>query len=113
VRVLAGGGQVVVVRGEPLPLVRLYDIFALPDAIQDAAAGAVVIVEHQGRRLALLVDELLGQQQVVVKSLEAHFRKIEGAMGATILGDGRVALILDVPGVAMLAGHGGDRLQAA
>jgi two-component system, chemotaxis family, sensor kinase CheA len=112
-RSLAGGGQVVSVRGEALPLLRLHLLFGVPDAITDPAAAAVVIVEHENRRLALLVDELLGQQQVVVKSLEAHFHKVDGAMGATILGDGRVALILDVAGIAGLAGYGTDRFQAA
>jgi two-component system chemotaxis sensor kinase CheA len=63
--------------------------------------------------LALLVDELLGQQQVVVKTLEANYRKVDGTMGATILGDGRVALILDVSGIATLAGYRAARFQAA
>jgi two-component system, chemotaxis family, sensor kinase CheA len=112
-RLLAGGGEVVTVRGEALPLVRLHQLFGVEDAVRDPAAAAVVIVEHENRRLALLVDELLGQQQVVVKSLEAHFRKVDGAMGATILGDGRVALILDVSGIVGLAGYGTARFQAA
>ena len=63
----------------------------------------LVIVEAEGRRVALLVDELTGQQQVVIKSLEQNYRKIEAISGATILGDGQVALILDVPGLAKLA----------
>jgi two-component system chemotaxis sensor kinase CheA len=62
-----------------------------------------VIVEHEGRQLALLVDELLGQQQVVVKSLETNFRKVEGITGATILGDGRAALILDIAGLVAMS----------
>jgi two-component system chemotaxis sensor kinase CheA len=62
-----------------------------------------VIVENRGKRLALLVDELLGQQQVVIKSLETNFRKVEGAAGATILGDGQPALILDVAAIAEMA----------
>jgi two-component system chemotaxis sensor kinase CheA len=113
VRALAAGGHVVAVRGEPVPLVRLHAIFGVPDAVADPASGAVVIVEHEGRRLALLVDELLGQQQVVVKTLEANYRKVDGTMGATILGDGRVALILDVSGIATLAGYRAARFQAA
>jgi two-component system chemotaxis sensor kinase CheA len=64
-------------------------------------------VEHSGQRFALLVDELLGQQQVVVKSLEANYHKVEGVLGATILGNGRAALILDVAGLAQLARRAG------
>ena len=63
-----------------------------------------MIVEHEGQPAALLVDELLSQQQVVIKSLERHFDKVRGVAGATILGDGRVTLILDVPGIIALAG---------
>ena len=59
----------------------------------------LVVVEAEGRRVGLLVDELLGQQQVVIKSLETNFRQIEGISGATILGDGPIALIIDVPGM--------------
>jgi two-component system chemotaxis sensor kinase CheA len=72
--------------------------------IADPTEGLLVIVEQDGRQAALLVDELLGQQQVVIKSLERHFTKIRGVAGATILGDGRVTLILDVPGLVALAG---------
>jgi len=62
-----------------------------------------VVVEGEGRKCGLFVDELLGQQQVVIKSLEANFRRVEGISGATILGDGSVALILDIPGLMRLA----------
>jgi len=103
VRDVAGRGDVVVVRNEPLPLLRLCDLFHIPAAATEPARGLVVIVEYEGRRLALLVDELLGQQQVVVKSLEANFRKVPGVTGATILGDGRAALILDVAGIAAMS----------
>ena len=65
----------------------------------DAAPRLAVVVESQREKLALVVDELLGQQQVVVKNLETHYRPVPGVAGATILGDGRVALILDVGGV--------------
>jgi two-component system chemotaxis sensor kinase CheA len=64
----------------------------------------MVLVEAEGKRAAMFVDELLGQQQVVIKSLETHYRRVEGISGATILGDGRVALILDVPGLLRLEG---------
>ncbi len=103
VRDVAGSGDVVVVRKEPLALLRLGKLFHVPTEVDDPTRGLVVIVEHEGRRLALLVDDLLGQQQVVVKSLETNFRKVEGITGATILGDGRAALILDVAGIAAMA----------
>ena len=72
-------------------------------ATEDPTEALIVIVEHDGRRVALLVDELLGQEQVVIKSLEANFQRTEGVAGATILGDGHVTLILDVPGLMTLA----------
>jgi len=100
-RHLAGGGEVIVLRGEPLPLVRLGRLLGIDG--ENDAAGLAVIVENRGKRLALLVDELLGQQQVVIKSLETNFRKVEGAAGATILGDGQPALILDVAAIAEMA----------
>jgi two-component system chemotaxis sensor kinase CheA len=99
---MAGHAETVVVRGEPLPLLRLHQLFAVRDAITDPVKGIVVLIETQGRNLALLVDELLGQQQVVVKSLETNFRRLEGVIGATILGDGRAALIIDVTGLMNL-----------
>jgi two-component system, chemotaxis family, sensor kinase CheA len=96
-------GEVVVVRREPVPLLRLHELFRVATDVVDPCSGLVAIVEHEGSRLALLVDELLGQQQVVIKNLQTHFRKVEGAMGATILGDGRVSLILDVAGLVELS----------
>jgi len=102
-RQVAGRGEVIVLRGEPLPAVRLNRLFRVASAAEENAALLAVIVDHRGKRLALLVDELLGQQQVVIKSLETNFRKVEGAAGATILGDGQPALILDVAAVAEMA----------
>ena len=103
VRTIAGQGEVVMLRGEPVPLVRLHALFRIPGEVTSAAEGITVIVEHQGRRLALLADQLLGQQQVVIKSLEANYRRVDGVAGATILGDGRPALIVDVPGIVNMA----------
>ncbi len=103
VRGLAGRGEVVLVRKQPLPLLRLGRMFRIPADVTDATRGLVVIVEHDGRQMALLVDELLGQQQVVVKSLETNFRKVQGITGATILGDGRAALILDIAGLVEMS----------
>jgi two-component system chemotaxis sensor kinase CheA len=97
IHMLAGGREVVRVRGEVLPLLRLYAEFGAKPKITNPAEGLLVIVENDGRRVALLVDELIGQSQVVIKSVETNHRKVDGIAGATILGDGRVALILDVP----------------
>ena len=93
---MGGSGRVFEVRGEYLPLVALEDVFDVPREQAASAAGIMVVVEAEGARVALLVDELIGQHQVVVKNLESNYRKVPGASGATILGDGRVALILDV-----------------
>ena len=103
VRDVAGLGEVVMVRKEPLPLLRLARMFYIPAEVTAPTRGLVVIVEHEGRQMALLVDELLGQQQVVVKSLETNYRKVEGIAGATILGDGRAALILDIAGLVAMS----------
>jgi two-component system, chemotaxis family, sensor kinase CheA len=96
-------GEVVLVRGEPIPLIRLYDVLGLTPETTDPCRALVVIVETGATKLGLLVDELLGQGQVVVKSLETNYRKVTGVMGATILGDGQVALILDVEGLSRRA----------
>ena len=96
VREIAGRGRVLKVRGEYLPLIPLYQMFGIAPRITDPCEGIVVILETEGRKAALFVDELVGQQQVVVKNLEANYRKVAGISGATIMGDGGVALILDV-----------------
>ena len=88
------GNEVVLVRGEYIPITSLATLFNLP-ASTDTDQAILVILEIDEKRAALRVDELLGQQQVVLKSLEANYRKVSGVSGATILGDGRVALILD------------------
>nr|WP_314544112.1 chemotaxis protein CheA [uncultured Massilia sp.] len=96
VKEVAGQGRVVKVRGEYLPLIPLYQMFNIEPRIVDPCEGILVILETEGRKAALFVDELVGQQQVVVKNLEANYRKVAGISGATILGDGGVSLILDV-----------------
>jgi two-component system chemotaxis sensor kinase CheA len=98
-----GRGETVTVRGQVVPVIRLHDLFGVRPRTTELADALVVIVEHEGRLAAIGVDDLLGQQQVVIKSLEQNFERIEGVAGATILGDGRVALILDVPGLVALA----------
>lgn len=93
---LAGGERVLEVRGEYLPLVELWKVFDVTGAKTEATQGIVVILQSAGRRYALLVDQLIGQHQVVVKNLESNYRKVPGISAATILGDGSVALIVDV-----------------
>lgn len=99
---LAGGERVLQVRGEYLPLVELYRIFDVAGAKTEATQGIVVILQSAGRRYALLVDQLIGQHQVVVKNLESNYRKVPGISAATILGDGSVALIVDVSALQTL-----------
>jgi len=97
VRRMVGEGRVLRVRGEYLPLVSLNEYYRYGQPRRDDAL--VVVVEGDGQKLALEVDELVGQQQVVVKNLENNYRRVDGISGATILGDGRVALIVDVGGL--------------
>ena len=99
---VAGRGEAVTVRGEVVPMLRLHQILRRPCRVTDPCRGLVVLVEDQGEKYALLVDELLGQMQAVVKSLDANYQRVEGLAGATILGDGRVAMILDIHGLAQL-----------
>ena len=107
IRSIGGSGQVVQVRDEFLPVVALERVFGVPRLADDdgGAQPVMVVVEADGQRAALMVDELLGQQQVVVKNLEANFRRVADVSGATIMGDGRVALILDVGSLARRARH--------
>ncbi len=93
---VTNGDRVVRVRGEYLPLVALHGAFNVDGARTDPTQGIVTIMETEGRRFAMLIDELVGQQQVVVKNLETNYRKVHGISAATILGDGSVALIVDV-----------------
>jgi two-component system chemotaxis sensor kinase CheA len=96
VKDISGKGKVVKVRGEYLPLIPLHQMFDIVPRVSDPCEGIVVILETEGRKAALFVDDLVGQQQVVVKNLESNYRKVTGISGATILGDGGVSLILDV-----------------
>jgi two-component system chemotaxis sensor kinase CheA len=97
---VAGKGETFRLRNEYLPVIRMRRIFNVHSGNPTKSKeGVLVVVEGQGEMCCLLVDELLGQQQVVIKSLEANYRRVEGVSGATILGDGSVALILDVPGL--------------
>ncbi|BET96622.1 chemotaxis protein CheA [Xenorhabdus sp. TCT-1] len=99
---LAGDEKLLLVRGEYLPLLELYRIFDIPNGITDPTKGIAVIVQSAGRRYALLVDKLVGQHQVVVKNIESNYRKVPGISAATIMGDGSVALIIDIPALQKL-----------
>ncbi|QLA68101.1 chemotaxis protein CheA [Enterobacter pasteurii] len=100
---MAGGELMLQVREEYLPLIELHQVFDIPGAKQEAGDGIAVIVQSAGSRYALLVDQLIGQHQVVVKNLEQNYRKVPGVSAATILGDGSVALILDIAALTTLA----------
>ena len=98
-----GNGRVVQVRGDYLPLTTLHRIFGIKPRVTDPSQGIIVIIEAEGQKYALFVDELVGQHQVVIKSLESNYRKVPGISGATIMGDGRVALILDIAALVRLS----------
>ncbi|UYG00074.1 chemotaxis protein CheA [Halomonas sp. GD1P12] len=100
---MAGDDVVLKVRDEYLPVIAIHEALDVADAITDPTRSIAVIVQGEGRRYALLVDELVGQQQVVVKNLEDNYRKVPGVSAATILGDGSVALILDITGLHRLS----------
>ena len=95
-KTVSGSQRLIKVRGEYLPVVALHEIFNVPDHVAQEENAIMVVLEADGAKVALLVDALVGQHQVVIKSLEANYRKVSGVSGATIMGDGRVALILDV-----------------
>lgn len=94
--------HVVRIRGEYIPILALHALLDIPGGITDPQRGIIVLLESEGSRFALLVDDLVGQQQVVMKNLESNYRKVDGMLGATILGDGKVALILDVSALARM-----------
>ena len=104
-RTVAGQGRVIDVRGEYLPVLKLADVFPPATPSADRDAEMIVIVESGGVKTALVVDELVGQHQVVVKSLETNYRRQQGISGATIMGDGRVALILDISALIKKSRH--------
>ena len=106
VKTVVGKGELINVRGTYLPLLRLYEVFSLEPEYTVPTDAILLILETEGERVAVMVDEILGQQQVVIKSMEQNFRKVEGIAGATILGDGTVGFILDVRGVLEIARRG-------
>jgi len=105
VKTIGNSGRVVEVRDEFMPVIDLEKVFSVPRFDFENVSNIMVVVEAEGGRVALLVDELLGQQQVVVKNLEANYRKVPDVSGATIMGDGRVALILDVGALVRRSRH--------
>lgn len=104
VNMVAGKGETFKLRDEYLPVVRMHEVFGIPNPKSTRLAdGLLVVVEGDGGKCGLFVDDLRGQHQVVIKSLETNYGKVEGASGATILGDGSVALILDIPDLMRLS----------
>jgi len=99
IKTVTNEGLMIHVRGEYLPIIPLYALFKQDTEIMHPTEGVLIIIEADGKKAALFVDSLVGQQQVVIKSLETNFKKVQGVSGATIMGDGSVALILDVPTV--------------
>jgi two-component system chemotaxis sensor kinase CheA len=105
VNTVGQGAQLVKVRDEYMPVIELETVFQVPRADSGKSGDIMVVVEADGSRVALMVDELLGQQQVVVKNLESNYRKVPNISGATILGDGKVALILDTGALVRRSRH--------
>ncbi|HEY9202225.1 MAG TPA: chemotaxis protein CheA [Gammaproteobacteria bacterium] len=110
VNAVAGRAEVYRLRDEYIPIVRLYEIFGIEPLSTSLNEGLLVVVEAESKKIAIFVDELQAQQQVVIKSLETNFKKVQGLSGATILGDGTVALIIDIAGLIELyqRNMGGD-----
>ena len=105
INTMGQNARVVKVREEYMPVVELEQIFSVPRFEHNAASPIMVVVEAEGQRVSLMVDELLGQQQVVIKNLESNYRKVPNVSGATILGDGKVALILDTSSLVRHSRH--------
>ncbi|MFL0797359.1 MAG: chemotaxis protein CheA [Cellvibrionaceae bacterium] len=101
---VAGGANLYRLREEYIPIISLHQVFEVEADESNNEDRLLVVVEADGEKVGMLVDELLAQQQVVIKSLEQNYQRVEGVSGATILGDGKVALILDIPGIVQLAG---------
>jgi two-component system chemotaxis sensor kinase CheA len=102
IRSVGGGGELFKFRGEYLPVIRLHEVFGCAGAVRNIEDGLMIVVEGDGSRVGLFVDGLNGQQQAVVKSLEANYRRVQGVSGATILADGSVALIVDIAGLVRM-----------
>lgn len=103
IKTVEGKGELVDIKGDYLPLVRLYQLFNLPSVKIDPTEALVVVLHGEQNRFGILVDDVLGQMQAVIKSIDKNFKKIEGTSGATILGNGKVSLILDVYSIERMA----------
>jgi len=106
---VTGAAEVYKLRDDYIPIVRLYQMFDIIPVNNNIKEGLLVVVEAEGKKIAILVDDLLGQQQVVIKSLETNFKKVDGLSGATILGDGTVALIIDITGLMTIYQENRDK----
>ncbi|MBS0151746.1 MAG: chemotaxis protein CheA [Nitrospira sp.] len=106
IKTVVGKGELIYMRGTYIPMTRLYEVFGNDPDYTDPKQAILLILETEGERVAVMVDEILGQQQVVIKSMEQNFRKVEGIAGATILGDGTVGFIVDVRGLIEIARRG-------
>jgi two-component system chemotaxis sensor kinase CheA len=103
INTVGGSTNLLKLRDDYIPVIPLYEAFGIePDSVE-IENSLVVVVESEGVKVGLVVDELQAQQQVVIKSLESNYKSVEGVSGATILGDGTVSLILDIPGVVKIA----------
>ena len=106
IKTVVGKGELINVRGTYLPIMRMYEVFSLEPEYTEPTKAILLILETEGEHVAVMVDEILGQQQVVIKSMEQNFRRVDGVAGATILGDGTVGFILDVRGLLEMARRG-------
>jgi two-component system chemotaxis sensor kinase CheA len=120
INAVAGRAEVYHLRNEYIPIMDLHKVFAIDSTVKNITESLLVVVEGEGKKVGLVVDDLLGQQQVVIKSLESNYKPVPGIAGATILGDGTVALILDAGrlvnmgcGNSALAGLVADKVIAA
>jgi two-component system chemotaxis sensor kinase CheA len=110
IRKLLGTAGTLQLRGDIIPVVHLGDLLGMPSRAADTSEGVVIITENsEGARIGLLVDELCGHQQVVIKSIEENCGTVQGIAGATVLGDGHVAFILDVEALSEMSCTGLDR----
>jgi two-component system chemotaxis sensor kinase CheA len=103
IKTLSNQGRVIQVRGEYLPVLVLPELFGIKSKWRKFTQGIMIVIDADGTKAALCVDALIGQHQVVIKSLENNYRRVTGVSGATIMGDGHVALILDVSAIAGMA----------
>jgi two-component system chemotaxis sensor kinase CheA len=110
---IMGNAEMLSVRGKLLPMFRVSSLFQVNDAIQDPTEALIVIVEDEGKQVGFMVDNLVGHQQIVIKSLGDSFNNIKGISGGAIMADGRVGLILDVSGIVKLAVSGTINEMAA